>query len=330
MNEMTMAVFEDSLQHWGVLGMRWGVRRYQPYGTGYDLLHEGKNIGLAARLAGRTGSYSDAVRRGSSIGAKAKYAVGTAAKKAKSSIKGLGSEIASFTGDVRTDLSRYGSRISSKMMDAMRTTKASAKSLGTKSALIGSFILGALDPTSSASQIIDASYRNKPNKNVARGSTGMSGDIFGDILGSLRERPALASRLGGSDPSTSVGKALAKEIGLKNFINYDYRKYTPDLAKKTEQWHQLNERYANIEAYETYGGISDKTLQKITSRKGFTLTPAFTRMDELASHNESRNQFARDFIDRQMKNGTLMTWDTKYTLFNEATRKELEKQLLGL
>lgn len=36
--------------------------------------HEGKNIGLAARLAGHTGSYSDAIKRGSSFGNRAKAA----------------------------------------------------------------------------------------------------------------------------------------------------------------------------------------------------------------------------------------------------------------
>ena len=80
-NEMTIALFhsewgiqnDDYLQHYGILGMHWGIRRYQPYGEGgYDPDHEGKNIGLAARLAGHTGSYSDAIKRGSSFGNRAK------------------------------------------------------------------------------------------------------------------------------------------------------------------------------------------------------------------------------------------------------------------
>ena len=53
----------DLLQHHGILGMHWGIRRFQPYGQGYDPDHEGKEIGLAARLAGRTGSYSDAIKK---------------------------------------------------------------------------------------------------------------------------------------------------------------------------------------------------------------------------------------------------------------------------
>lgn len=90
-NEMTIALFhsewgiqnDDYLQHYGILGMHWGIRRYQPYGEGgYDPDHEGKNIGLAARLAGHTGSYSDAIKRGSSFGNRAKAAASSFGKKA--------------------------------------------------------------------------------------------------------------------------------------------------------------------------------------------------------------------------------------------------------
>ncbi len=77
---------DDELAHYGILGMHWGIRRYQPYGEGgYDPDHEGKNIGLAARLAGHTGSYSDAIRRGSSFGNRAKAT-------AKSAVKSFGSK----------------------------------------------------------------------------------------------------------------------------------------------------------------------------------------------------------------------------------------------
>lgn len=41
----TYCINSDELYHHGVLGMRWGIRRYQPYGTAYDAEHKGKFIG---------------------------------------------------------------------------------------------------------------------------------------------------------------------------------------------------------------------------------------------------------------------------------------------
>ena len=73
---------QSELYHHGILGMHWGVRRFQPYGQGYDPLHEGKEVGLAARMGGGHGSFSSTYGRGRSKSEMAKAALKSFGKKA--------------------------------------------------------------------------------------------------------------------------------------------------------------------------------------------------------------------------------------------------------
>lgn len=73
---------ENELYHHGILGMHWGVRRFQPYGQGYDPKNEGKEVGLAARMGGGHGSFSSTYGRGRSKSEIAKAALKSFGKKA--------------------------------------------------------------------------------------------------------------------------------------------------------------------------------------------------------------------------------------------------------
>lgn len=117
---MNEYVRDSFLKHYGILGMHWGERHYQPYGYGYPL-STGREFGLAARLSGRQ-KYSfsdvygknwkstkykmigeDAVRNG-------KTAISNLFKRAKATGQGLHARTNTYTREAKAAFDKWNTR----------------------------------------------------------------------------------------------------------------------------------------------------------------------------------------------------------------------------
>lgn len=106
----------DFLCHYGKEGMRWGFRRYQPYSQGYDAQHQGREIGLAARLGGHGSNYSSM------------YARKTITDRARSAASRFGKKLHAATQETADKLNRGLDRAEKKAREATDRARQSFES----------------------------------------------------------------------------------------------------------------------------------------------------------------------------------------------------------
>lgn len=108
-------VSENELYHHGILGMKWGIRRYQPYGPGQKV-KGGKEVGLATKVKQKVTGISDGIKQHKAAKQKAKIAkkaqatrkanADYAASKKKAIESGTIEDLAKFKGDLTNE--EYG------------------------------------------------------------------------------------------------------------------------------------------------------------------------------------------------------------------------------
>ncbi len=128
MNQTTIAAMreqfqgDDTLMHYGVIGMKWGVRRYQPYGQGYDAEHQGRFIGKKEFKADNK-RLRQAVKDASALGyamSKSAYRANKADQKRLSKPSGRNEKNASIERGTASDLERRYKEAEKKAQDTVK------------------------------------------------------------------------------------------------------------------------------------------------------------------------------------------------------------------
>lgn len=338
---MTNAVMLDSLYsqmnqselyHHGILGMHWGVRRFQPYGQGYDPKNEGKEVGLAARMAGHTGRYSSMYGRGRSKSEMAKAALKSFGKKASSGIN-EGLERLNYASDrFGEGIKKAGKKTKSALAkyaagyDFDTQARGIYEQAGAKDLAKGVFSRFGMDAKQKVSDIRKTSWddvRSAMGSGASKFESAMAQTKLNSKQFSTNAQATMAllrGAMGGSSADIIYGKkANEKVTPIKQYGR------TRDTDKDVSDWLKFNKEF------EEGAGMrySPEAHKVVASRSGGYFDDTYRRqldkLDKRTLEDTSRSSMIRK-ADRQT--GASLATRSGTSLLTEAINQKSKSQPL--
>lgn len=319
---------QSELFHHGILGMHWGVRRFQPYGQGYDPKNEGKEVGLAARMAGHTGSYSSMYGTGRSKSEMAKAALKSFGKKAYGATQEL-ADRANYAADrasrklseagkkARSGLARYAAGYDTDL-DARRVYE-SASASDLARGVLSTFGSRAKTKVSDLKRTSWDDVKSAMGDGAARFQESMAKTKLSSKQFSTNAQATMALLRGALDPSSNASQILegrahqktlgsvsrGAEIGAKSMLELR------DLGYKKPGYKSLSETIYGKKG-NPYGGdfsphdlfkIGDKTNSDKLSQLRTDYDKA--RESKLYKLKFGQGDYANDVLDGRTRTGRL-------------------------